>query len=222
MSAIPIAILNKIPITPAWPEWKDYTLKNVDFGSQSRVVLQSRTPFWKADLPSINLETGESAMYLVYQTADEVPTERSILMGSGKPDVTPAEGARLLYQGLPGQVAHDRTGLRAKLVQGSLGTELRAVSLSAGHLEKVLAPHEGAGRSHPLCRLSRRQRAVGHGRGHALGEPNGPGNPRRVVIRDRVRTRTFANRLVRSARLDRPVGDWLIGTRKKPRLRGVL
>jgi monoamine oxidase len=103
VSSIPIAILAKIPVTPHWPEWKDYTLKNVVFGSQSRVVLQSRTHFWKEDLPSINLETGESAMYLVYQTADEVPTERSILMGSGKPDVTPDEALATFKRVYPGK-----------------------------------------------------------------------------------------------------------------------
>jgi monoamine oxidase len=103
VSCIPIAILNKIPVTPAWPEWKDYTLKNVVFSSQSRVVLQSRTHFWKGDLPSINLETGESAMYLVYQTADEVPGDRSILMGSGKADATAAEALAAFSRVYPGK-----------------------------------------------------------------------------------------------------------------------
>ncbi len=103
VSCIPISILVKIPITPAWPEWKDYTLKNVVFGSQSRVLLQSRTPFWKGDLPSINLDTGEPAMYLVYQTADEVPGDRSILMGSGKADATPAEALEAFSRVYPGK-----------------------------------------------------------------------------------------------------------------------
>jgi hypothetical protein len=36
------------------------------------VVLQARSKFWKGDVHSINLETGDSNMYLVYETADEV------------------------------------------------------------------------------------------------------------------------------------------------------
>ena len=103
VSSIPISILQKIPITPGWPERKDYALKTVVFGSQSRVLLQSRTKFWKEDLPSINLDTGESAMYLVYETADEVPTDRSILMGSGKPDVTPDEALASFTKVYPGK-----------------------------------------------------------------------------------------------------------------------
>src|SRR5262249_44528575 len=92
VSCIPLAILRKMQVTPAWPESKQYVLDNIAFSTQSRVLLQARTRFWRGELPSINLETGESAMYLVYQTADEVPGERTILMGSGSPDVT-AEAA---------------------------------------------------------------------------------------------------------------------------------
>jgi monoamine oxidase len=93
---IPMAILRKIPVKPAWPEAKAHAIQNVVFGSQARVLLQARSRFWKGDLPSINLETADSAMYLVYQTAEEVPTERTILMGSGRPDVT-AEEARTAF-----------------------------------------------------------------------------------------------------------------------------
>ena len=71
--AIPLAILKKIPVKPAWPEAKGFVIRNVVFGSQARVVLQSQTKFWKGDVSSINLEPGDPAMYLVYQTADEVP-----------------------------------------------------------------------------------------------------------------------------------------------------
>ncbi len=82
--SIPLAILKKIPVKPDWPESKNFVIRNVVFGSQARVVLQSRTKFWKGDVPSINLETGDPAMYLVYQTADEVPGSRGVLMGSGR------------------------------------------------------------------------------------------------------------------------------------------
>jgi monoamine oxidase len=100
---IPLAILKKIPVTPAWPESKQFVLDNVLFGSQSRVLLQSRTPFWKGDLPSINLETGDGAMYLVYETADEVPGDRSLLMGSGRADVTSDEAMAAFQNFYPGK-----------------------------------------------------------------------------------------------------------------------
>ncbi len=105
VSCIALAILLKIPVNPAWPEWKQFVLKNVNFSTQSRVLLQARTPFWKGDLPSINLETGEPAMNLAYETADEVPGDRTILMGSGKPDVTADEALAAFTRVYPGKNA---------------------------------------------------------------------------------------------------------------------
>jgi monoamine oxidase len=101
--SIPLAILKKIPVEPDWPEAKGFVIRNVVFGSQARVVFQSRTKFWKGDVPSINLETGDSAMYLVYQTADEVPGQRGVLMGSGRADVTPDEALSAFKRFYPGK-----------------------------------------------------------------------------------------------------------------------
>ena len=101
--SLPLAILKNIFVTPDWPEAKRHVIQNVQIGSQSRVVHQSRTPFWKGDVASINLETGDSAMYLVYETAEEVPGDRRVLMGSGKPDVTESE-AQAAFRGFyPGK-----------------------------------------------------------------------------------------------------------------------
>src|SRR5262249_6173021 len=98
-----LEILDRIPVTPEWPEWKQYVLRNVEFSTQARVVLQARTPFWKGDVPSINMETGESAMVHVYQTADEVAGPRCLLMGSGKSDVTADEALAASTRVYPGQ-----------------------------------------------------------------------------------------------------------------------
>ena len=103
VSCIPPAILKQIPITPGWPEAKGQVLREIVYSSQSRVVLQSRTKFWKNDVKSINLETADSAMYLVYQTADEVPTDRGVLMGSGRPDVTSDEVLTAFRKFYPGK-----------------------------------------------------------------------------------------------------------------------
>jgi monoamine oxidase len=100
---IPLAILKRIPVKPAWPEAKAFVIQNVVFGSQARVVLQSRTRFWKGDVPSINLETGDPAMYLVYQTAEEVPGTRGVLMGSGTAEIS-ADKALTAFRGFyPGK-----------------------------------------------------------------------------------------------------------------------
>jgi monoamine oxidase len=96
-------LVNAIEVTPTWPEAKAYALANVVMGMQSRVLLQARTPFWKGDVPSINLETGDSKMSLVYQTAADVPGERCVLMGSGQPVQTPEETLAAFRKFYPGK-----------------------------------------------------------------------------------------------------------------------
>lgn len=98
-------LLSTIKVTPAWPKEKAYALANVAMGMQSRVLLQSRTAFWKDDVPSINLETGNSLMSLVYQTAEEVEGESCLLMGSGRPAQSPEETLAAFRQFYPGKAA---------------------------------------------------------------------------------------------------------------------
>jgi monoamine oxidase len=71
-----------------------------------RVLIQASRRFWEGDpkMPSINLETGDAHMGLVYQTADEVPGDRCVLMGSGPPYETPEDtlkAFRAFYPGSP-------------------------------------------------------------------------------------------------------------------------
>jgi len=51
----------------------------------------------------LNLETGDPAMYLVYQTADEVPSSRGVLMGSGRSDVSSDEALTAFRRFYPGK-----------------------------------------------------------------------------------------------------------------------
>lgn len=95
-------LLNGIKVTPAWPEEKAYAIANVVIGMQSRVLLQTKTKFWQGDVPSINLETANSHMYLVYQTAADVPGERGVLMGSGQPVQTEEEALKAFREFYPG------------------------------------------------------------------------------------------------------------------------
>src|SRR5204862_8138197 len=50
---IPLAILRRIPVRPAWPEAKAFVIRGVIFGSHARVVLQARTRFRKGAGSSI-------------------------------------------------------------------------------------------------------------------------------------------------------------------------
>jgi monoamine oxidase len=96
-------VLTRIEVKPAWPAAKALALQNTPMGMQSRVLLVTRDAFWKGDVPSINLETGDSKMTLVYETASEVPGSRRLLMGSGQPAQTPEETIAAFRKFYPGK-----------------------------------------------------------------------------------------------------------------------
>lgn len=96
-------LLTGIKITPDWPPEKAYAISHVNIGMQSRVLLVARNRFWEGDVPSINLETGDSKMGLVYRTADDVPGERGLLMGSGAPIETEEDALTAFRKFYPGQ-----------------------------------------------------------------------------------------------------------------------
>jgi monoamine oxidase len=96
-------VLPRIEITPEWPEQKAFALKNTPIGMQSRVLLVTKGRFWEGDVPSINLETGDSKMGLVYETAADVPGEHRVLMGSGLPSQSPEETIAAFQKFYPGK-----------------------------------------------------------------------------------------------------------------------
>jgi monoamine oxidase len=96
-------MVSAIDVKPAWSEAKRFTLLHTVMGMQSRVILQTKSAFWKGDVPSINLETGNSNMSYVYETAAEVPGERRVLMGSGKPVQNAEEALAAFRKFYPGK-----------------------------------------------------------------------------------------------------------------------
>ncbi len=110
------------------------------------VLLRNRTPFWKGDLPSINLELGEPAMTLAYETADEVPGDRTMLMGSGRPDVTAGEALAAFTRVYPGK---QKPTIEQAYVHNwakdpwAFGSNLAKIP-ARGTLSKVLAAYHGS------------------------------------------------------------------------------
>ncbi|HUY32686.1 MAG TPA: NAD(P)/FAD-dependent oxidoreductase [Pirellulales bacterium] len=103
VSALPMGKLKDIPVTPPWPEAKDFAIRNVVFSSQARVVFQCRTPFWKGDLPSANVSFGDGALNAIWESAEEVAGGHALLLGHAKPRATAAEAAAVLRQRYPGK-----------------------------------------------------------------------------------------------------------------------
>jgi monoamine oxidase len=78
MSAV---MLRLIPAKPAWPESKAFAINHVPYYSVARLVLQTKTPFWEEEGRSINWETPDTSLELLWRIAEEVHTRRAALMG---------------------------------------------------------------------------------------------------------------------------------------------
>ncbi len=95
-------VLRRIPVTPAWPESKDYAIRTVAYDVYSRVAFQARSPFWERDKISPNWEGADPNLPDLWRMAEEVPTERAILVATA-PSSASADDAlrafRKVYSG---------------------------------------------------------------------------------------------------------------------------
>jgi len=96
VTAMPLATLRQIPVRPAWSEAKHYVIENMPHSSHCRVIFQSRTRFWQTDRVSPNMNLGDPSLGMVWAMADEVQTQRGILIGTA--GVTTPEKATAAYR----------------------------------------------------------------------------------------------------------------------------
>lgn len=89
MSAVMLRI---IPVNPAWPAAKTFAINHVPYYSVARLVFQTKTPFWESEGRSINWETPDKSLELLWRIAEEVHTRRTALMGWAEAS-TSREGA---------------------------------------------------------------------------------------------------------------------------------
>jgi len=101
--ALPMNMLRNVAVTPPWPKGREFVMRNVVFSTQSRVVFQCRTPFWKDDLASPNVIFGDAGLDHIWQTAEERGGERSILLGVAHPKATAQEALEVLQRRYPGK-----------------------------------------------------------------------------------------------------------------------
>ncbi len=102
VTCMPLATLRQIPVKPDWPEPKQYVVQNMPHSSHCRVVMQSRTRFWKNDGVNPSMTLGDPSLATIWEMAEEVQSSRGILIGTA--GVTTGEKAAAAYRRLyPGK-----------------------------------------------------------------------------------------------------------------------
>jgi len=101
MSAV---MLRQLPITPALPDGKRWMVENMPYYSATRPVLQTRTKFWREEKISPNISFGASALEHVWSQAEDVKTERGLIVGTASPGVKPDQSLAIWRSRYPGKL----------------------------------------------------------------------------------------------------------------------
>lgn len=100
MSAV---LLRQISVTPPWPERKQFAIQQMPYTISTRPIFQSRTKFWKRDGLSGNLNFSEPELNRMWPMAEEVPTERGLLIGTAQVGTTAQQALSVFHRLYPGQ-----------------------------------------------------------------------------------------------------------------------
>jgi len=103
VNAISLPVFKKIPVSPALSPEKQFVVDNLAYTSHPHYVFEASSKFWLEDgLKSINLEFDDPDIQATWQTADEVETERVIVVAYGPSGLSPQRvlaAFRKLYPG---------------------------------------------------------------------------------------------------------------------------
>jgi monoamine oxidase len=75
-------LLRRVAVKPEWPEAKAFAINTVTYDMYSRVVFQSRSPFWERDKISPNWEGADPNLPEIWRMAEEVDTPRAVLVAT--------------------------------------------------------------------------------------------------------------------------------------------
>ena len=103
VTCVSLVVLRQIPVTPAWPEAKNFVIQNMPYYTRARVVFQSRTRFWKTDGVSPNWEPPDPHLNELWSIADEVNTPRGVLIGGAEPGATADSALAAFHKLYPGK-----------------------------------------------------------------------------------------------------------------------
>ena len=103
VNCIPPPAFKNIPVTPGFSPEKQFVLDNLVYDSYQRFVFQASSKFWLEDKLSINMELDLPDLWSVWQSADEVETQRVVILGTGPGGVSPQRALAAFRSVYPGK-----------------------------------------------------------------------------------------------------------------------
>ena len=103
VNAISLPVFKKIQVIRALSQEKQFVVDNLSYTSHPHYIFEASSKFWLDDgLKSINLEFDDPDIQATWQTADEVDTERVLIVAYGPSGLSPQRvlaAFRKLYPG---------------------------------------------------------------------------------------------------------------------------
>jgi monoamine oxidase len=103
VNAISLPVFKKIPVSPSLSPEKQFVVDNLSYTSHPHYIFEASSKFWLNDgLKSINLEFDDPDIQATWQTADEVDTDRVLIVAYGPSGLSPQRvlaAFRKLYPG---------------------------------------------------------------------------------------------------------------------------
>jgi monoamine oxidase len=145
VNAIPLTTLLRVTVEPNWSPEKAWVIQNTMFDFQSRVVFQARTPFWKRDGHSPNMACRSRHLHLVWEMAEEVEGDRSILIGAASAGTTAEQALAAYHRRYPGTSVDIERTLVHHWIQDPWAPFCERRGFGLGRLKKfwpeILRPH---------------------------------------------------------------------------------
>ncbi len=133
MSAI---MLRAIAVTPAWPEDKQYAIRNMPYTVETRPIFQSQTKFWKRDGYSGNMDFGSPLLGPLWPMAQEVPTDRGLMIGTAQGGVAGGAAYGVFKRYYPGRSADIDHVMAVDWLQDKWAMGCQARDYRPGQLKK--------------------------------------------------------------------------------------
>ncbi|MDP4211991.1 MAG: NAD(P)/FAD-dependent oxidoreductase [Bacteroidota bacterium] len=103
VNCIPLPAFRNIPVEPAVSAERKYIFDNLTYDSYQRFVFQASSKFWLEDGLSINMNFDHPDLWAVWQSADEVETNRVIILGTGPGGISPQRALAAFREVYPGK-----------------------------------------------------------------------------------------------------------------------
>jgi monoamine oxidase len=104
-NCLPVPALRNILFTPDLPSEKRYVIENLVYDSYPRFAFQARSKFWLNDNLPINFNFNHPGLSNIWQVADEVDTQRVVLMATGPGGTSPLRALHTFKQLYPGNTS---------------------------------------------------------------------------------------------------------------------